>query len=342
MTRADFAHAVHHCLPVRPTRTNAKTGVRQSDEYGSAETIAAELFRRDFEDRHRGAQILFTAQRDYLSTRMTGSIGIEFFLNMMKEHFRNWASPRNPMREGGFRKPDGMCIAANGRRVRVEVLEVKPFHGEADGRKQMEDMLRRLRAGLNEALQTQSGQHRFVDEDFEIEATEWRPRPEEMVCPLLNPASAKEVTWACFNAMARRARAHGVVLYELHALSFKSATAIPPDIGAHIRTAYENSGTPAMTAGLSWRDKYCAANPADIRVLRTLAAGGNWAALAAGLAVLLSGSKKAAAAASAAGSGMRTLLESSRPLSVSTPGVMIVEPAIREALVLTNLVRKRA
>jgi hypothetical protein len=345
MNRADFSRAVHECLPRRPTRTNSETGIRQSDEYGSAEIIAAELFRRDFEDRYSGAEVLFTAQHDYLSTRMTRSLGIEFLLNMMKEHFRNWASPRNPMRDGGFRKPDGMCIAARGHRVDAELLEVKPLGYESRGRTQMEDMLRRLREGLDESLKTQTSRSRFIDGDFSIVATEWRPRPDQMVCPLLNPKGAQELTWACFCEMGHRARVDGVLLYELHSISFRQCDrmlkSIPVDTGNRIRQTYENAHRSSSGVGHSWQHVYCLANPADLKMLRSLAQSSSWADLAAGLSLLLNQSQKTKASAASAGGSPRTLLESTSPLSVPVGSQTVVESAIEEAIVLANLLRSQ-
>lgn len=344
MNQTDFALAVHECLPRRPTRNSPRTGIRRSDEYGSAETIAAELFRRDFEERYPGSRALFTSQGKYLTTRVTNSPGIEFLLNMMQEHFRNWASPNNPMREGGFRKPDGMCIAARGRQVFAELLEVKPVRDETDGRVQMEDMLRRLRAGLDDVFRSQRVSARLAAEDFAFQATEWRPRPEEMVCPLLNPVGVPDLTWACFGAMRGRTHVGGVILYELHTLSFtgaeKTSKSIPPPVGDRIRTTCDARGWQILGSAPPWQEEYCSANPSHVRVLRALGLAASWAALAAALSLVLSQSNKASAAAAAA-ARHRTLLESNTPLTVQVGALTVLEPAIHEAIVLTDAIRRR-
>ncbi|HUA61551.1 MAG TPA: hypothetical protein VML19_22520 [Verrucomicrobiae bacterium] len=332
MNQADFALAVHACLPRRPTRNTPD--VRRYDEYSSAEVIAVELFRKDFERRCSGSQTLFITQRDYLTTR-SNSPGIQFLLTMMQEYFRNWVSPNNPRREGGFRKPDGMAIATRGRQVCVELLEVKPFHDEADGHNQMQDMLRRLRAGINDFLATQSNRGRFGAGDFQFAASEWRPQPDEMVCPLLNPASGPDLTWGCFDAMRHRPTVGGVLLYELHSLSFASAVnlsrSIPPAISGRIRAACDAGGWSNSSAGASWQGAYCVNHPADVQALRALAAG-NCADLAAALALVLSQSTRAHAAAAAG--GQRGLTQSSAPLTVHAGGLTALEPAICEAILL--------
>lgn len=344
MNRADLALAIHGCLPRRPTQDAPETGIRGYEEFGSAETIAAELFRRDFERRYPGNSALFTSQADYRRTDVPGLPGVRFLLNMMKEHFRNIVSPRDPMRDGGFRKPDGMCIAPVGRRILVELLEVKPVRNLQDGQNQIKDMIRILRNGLNDALRGQTGPGGFGADDFNFLPTEWRPGPEEMVCPLLNPAGTQDLTWACFDAMRNREKVEGVLLYELHGLSFAGAqdkaNSIASPIADRIKDACDSRGWKMGGSSTSWQELYCATNPTDVAELRQLAGITDWSGLAAGLAFLLSQSNQARAAAAVAGRN-RTLLESTVPLTVTVGAVTVVEPAIHEAILLSEAIRRR-
>jgi hypothetical protein len=343
MAITQLAEAVHNCLPTRSTQPNAVTGIRRYDEYATAEGIAVGLFQNDFSHRHKSAELLFVVQDDYRSTQVTSSAALSFLVEMMKEYFRNWVSRANPSREGGFRKPDALCMAAFGTRVHVEILEVKPIGHDEPGRKQMDEMLRIFRSGLNDALMAQTRGFGFGADDFSIRPTEWRPSPEELVCPLLNPDAADELTWACFADMLRRSAVGGILLYELHALSFRQAAEssrrIPQDMAGRIRSAYEQFVKPRLGSGPTWQESYCTARPTDASALRAIGLRFGWDGLASGFAMHLNRSPKCARAAAAAGQH-RGLLQSSRPLSVIIGSETVLEPAIEEALILANAIRK--
>lgn len=339
MDRATLARAIQEVLPLRATRNSYELQIRRCDEYGGAETIAAELFRMDFERRF-GTTAVFISQREYLETRQRSTPAIEFFLSMMREHFRNWVSPRNIRREGGFRKPDGMGIGMRAGQVQVELLEVKPYYHEGEGRQQIAEMIRLLRIGLQDFARHTVAPNGMRIEDFVMTPTSWCPRPEQMACPLFNPDATQELTWATYFAMRGPGATGGVALYELHSLPFGNAksvlSSIPSAVQASMLAACDQFGWQRIgSSPAAWQQQFVQANPSVANALRSAAKAATWADVAAALALLFSGSPKGKAAGIGSGS-QRTLLESARPLSVQLGPQTVVEPAIFEALVLAH------
>jgi hypothetical protein len=91
------------------------------DEWLWAETGAYVQFDRDFRSRYGGGIVV--GQLTYQRLATPTDPAIQFILDALQVYFRNWWSPKNLSREGGFRKPDGMGISPAGRII--EIIENK-------------------------------------------------------------------------------------------------------------------------------------------------------------------------------------------------------------------------
>jgi hypothetical protein len=137
----DFKVAVNlSCrdLPCRGSRTYGGIG-----EWYYAETAAFERFQSNFLNRHRGGLVI---NQDNYKGVGSQDRGIVYVLSSLRDYFRNWWSRRNPSREGGSRKPDGLGISPGGRVI--EIIEVKPSNRYLEAVDQLNEMIEKIKDGL--------------------------------------------------------------------------------------------------------------------------------------------------------------------------------------------------
>jgi hypothetical protein len=132
-------------LPCR----ESSTGPAGVPDWLVAETAAFLMFRSDFLSRYPGGIVV--NQLTYRNIAKPSDPDTQFVLDALDVYFRNWWSPRNVSREGGFRKPDGLGISSGGRVI--ELIEVKPVKNYSDGVEQLNDMIERIKPGTPRSLQ---------------------------------------------------------------------------------------------------------------------------------------------------------------------------------------------
>jgi hypothetical protein len=159
---------------------NIEKGV---DEWAWAEAGAYFQFENDFKARHGGGIVL--GQLTYKNLGTPTDPATQFIIEALKVYFRNWWSPANVSREGGFRKPDGLGISPGGRVI--EIIEVKPYHSAKDGTTQLNEMITKIRDGLNGYYQEECTRTATsVDRTLPMrdgERLSWRPSGAGLVIP---------------------------------------------------------------------------------------------------------------------------------------------------------------
>jgi hypothetical protein len=255
-------------------RRGSQSVVQGVPEWQFAETAAYFCFRKYFSRQFSGAFV--TGQLEYLSadTARQGDPSIQWVIDAMRIHFRNWWSRRNYSAPGGFRKPDGFGIAPNA--SEIQIIEVKPWDRLQEGIGQLQEMITITKNAIADYYKEQStSMSPLVNPDFvTVKPSPWRPSGIELVCPLPYAAGAGEIAWICFKPNLRSPSSPGVILYEIHSIDKRRyqnpATALPAEMVERLRDAHKER----RSAGLSlvpWANDYASANPADAERMRELA-----------------------------------------------------------------------
>jgi hypothetical protein len=129
----------------RPECSGSRKIDKGIDEWLYAEIAACLLFRTDFLKRKSGGVVV--TQLTYNTLATPTDPDIQFVFDAMSVYFRNWWSPKNPNREGGFRKPDALGISPGGREI--EIIEVKPQDRYQEGIDQLNEMIGKIKKGLS-------------------------------------------------------------------------------------------------------------------------------------------------------------------------------------------------
>jgi hypothetical protein len=210
------------------------------DEWLWAETAAYVQFEKDFKARHKGGTVV--GQLTYQTISTPTNPTLQFILDAMKVYFKNWWSQKNASREGGFRKPDGLGISADGRII--EIIEVKPYYNSKDGASQLKGMIDILKDGLRRYYYEKSVQGGISagpdpDNFITIKGSPWKPGKGDLEVPLIgNPTN--DIAWICYKPTLREEnRADGVILYEIHSIEKKKVEQrIPDEVAKRLAEAF--------------------------------------------------------------------------------------------------------
>ena len=270
------------------TREPSKT------EWQWAELLIWEYFRRDFRARF-GEPSLVVGQLGYLN-QLTGKSLIDEALKRMQEGFRNELA-KAPLRKdiasdrsGGFLKPDvlGIAVGANG--INVELVEVTTYM-QADSTL-TQDLGNKLRALQEKALNTDTS---VIESDyygrsggrltFDVRASKWRPRWDQMVFPL-PPTGNKKIEWICYwptfrfdpSGSGGSSGVDGLILYEIHSLG--NPALVPREVLDRLREEVRRKKAAGSTLSPWISESYWKANSGDRDALLGLAAVAGIALLA--------------------------------------------------------------
>jgi hypothetical protein len=261
-------------------QTYARRGSRKIekgiDEWAWAEAGAYFQFEKDFKARHGGGIVL--GQLTYKNLGTPTDPDTQFIIEALKVYFRNWWSPANVSREGGFRKPDGLGISPGGRVI--EIIEVKPYHSAKEGTTQLNEMITKIKDGLNgyyqeECTRTATSVGPDPANYVTVKGSPWRPSGVGLVIPLLPDPRTEEVSWVCYRPTLRADAAEGappdgVILYEIHFIDKKRIQQqIPQDVAERIAEAHARRRQAA-----EWNPfatNYVRQNPKDAALMRDLA-----------------------------------------------------------------------
>jgi len=275
---ADIAEVLDLMCIGLPTRgsTTSSAGI---DDWLVAETAAFLEFRSDFLSRNPGGIVV--NQLTYKNIAKPSDPDTQFVLDALQVYFRNWWSPRNVSREGGFRKPDGLGISSGG--TVIEIIEVKPVKYYQDGVDQLNDMITRIRQGLQatyDEKSIESGMSPSFNPSYAttVKGSPWKPSGQDLVFPLFGSGN-NEIAWICFKPTKRpladsTVPIDGVILYEIHNIpkpQFGGDTLyIPQDLAQRLAQAHRARlharGQPLQL--LPWASAYARQNAADAEALR--------------------------------------------------------------------------
>jgi hypothetical protein len=272
-----------------------------------AEIGALGPFRTDFLRRYPGGLVL--SQLDYQSVSTPGDANTQLILDALDTYFRNWWSRKNPSREGGFRKPDGMGIARGG--SMIELMEVKPYDNYSDGLRQLNEMIGIVKDGLRgyyveRCTRDQATLAFDPSTATVVRGTPWKPGPENLVVPLIPPPvnalapgskgaqaaaqAANEISWICYKPNLRKLPdgsdpAAGVVLYEIHRINKPQAKSrnqllklIPEDLARRLASAHANRVQTRQKL-VPWAEDYVSHNILDSKFFKQNAKVLGYAAL---------------------------------------------------------------
>jgi len=220
-------------------------------------------------------------ENEWRKALQTNDRWINFFVDAMRDRFRNWWSKKNASRPGGFRKPDGMGISPGGKVI--ELIEVKPHYMYADGKAQLDESVEIVRNALTDHYNLECIKEgrsiEFNPVATQIRAAEFRPKHPYLSIPIVTDPKQNEIAWVCYKPTLRllpsgAMPAAGVVLYEIHNVDRRAASnnpkALPPDLVRRLREAHAKRVQPNGPQLVPWAVDYANQNKKDMEDLSKL------------------------------------------------------------------------
>jgi hypothetical protein len=236
-----------------------------------AQARAYESFRTDFLSRYPNGEVM--TELEYIGRTVSAAVGSSGPVQYSGKQLINrlLAAMADAFIRKGYRKPDGLGIAEEGRSLRVELLEVTTAKNQESAKKQMRDKTDTLARQVNESMQA-SFPVTYV-------GTPWRPtKTYEMFVPCPPAAKPREVArWVCFLPTQRINPPDGVILYEVHNILLEpekvAAPKLSEDASQRLAKAYADAraleGTRVADDPV-WARQYLQANPPDRDEIRNM------------------------------------------------------------------------